>query len=52
MIEMKYYDAMGVDVTDQFKDLEAKRAVAEQVIESLNEKLKLRQTPKKTKPSD
>ena len=52
MIEMKYYDSMGVDVTSQFEDLKAKLAVAEQVIETLNEKLKLQHTPKKPKRSD
>lgn len=48
---MKYYDALGNDVTDKFKELEAKLVLANQMIESLNAKLKKPQTAKKTKPS-
>ena len=52
MIEMKYYDALGNDVTAKVEDLESKLVVANQVIESLNAKLKKPQTAKKPKPSD
>jgi len=52
VIEMKYYDEMGNDVTDTVNELESRLVVANQVIESLNKKLKKPQTAKKTKPTD